>query len=103
MRSKSLHCTLAAVCFLVIFLSIALTRVAPGHRSEHDGPGESDALRSFDWWYDQRALPYALIPHGAFEKAARYVRSSMAKEQPRGTMGAPGSQWISMGPTNIGG
>ena len=70
---------------------------------ESDKAGESDALKSFEWWYTQRALPYDNIPHTAFQKAARYLKTSMKKERISKLNAVQSSEWTSMGPTNIGG
>ncbi len=96
---RSLAATLAFSAGLVLVL--LMTGNPPPH---HETPGESDALKSFEWWYAQRAYPFPLIPRGGFEKAARYLKSSMTKERRVSSAGgATSSDWTSLGPANIGG
>ncbi len=64
---------------------------------------ESGAWKAFEWWYTQRALPYEFIPRAGFQKAVRYLQSSMKKERKLLANGLSSSEWTSMGPTNIGG
>ena len=65
--------------------------------------GESDAFKSFEWWYAQRALPFELIPQGAFEKAANYAKTKIKKEKESYSLSFAIPQWKSLGPYNIGG
>ncbi|MBI4548978.1 MAG: T9SS type A sorting domain-containing protein [Ignavibacteriae bacterium] len=91
------------ISFFMAFLVIIFPTLKTTDHHETRRVGESDALRSFEWWYNQRAYPYELIPQGAFERAARYVNASIKKERKYSPMDANSSQWSSLGPTNIGG
>ncbi len=101
---KQLRIRLIALsCFAIgIIIAVVLTPFDHQERPD-DHIGSSDAMRAFEWWYAQRALPSNLIPHGAFQRASQYVQSSMKKERERTVNSTGGSQWESIGPTNIGG
>src|ERR1041385_8067268 len=101
MLNKFLILSLLVFCFL---LSLFYT-VQHGMRNHFDEERKetSHALEAFEWWYAQRAAPNDLIPNGAFQKAARYVTSSMKKESKSSSLNGVSSQWVSIGPTNIGG
>ncbi len=56
-------------------------------------------LASFDWWYDQRALPGTVIQPDGLGKAYQYTRETMMVLR----KGANEDPWQSIGPDNIGG
>lgn len=62
---------------------------------------EGHAFDAFEYWYTQRSAPYELIPQGAFMRAMEYVRTSMTKESDLDAVDT--TQWISIGPDNVGG
>ncbi len=74
-----------------------VVRVPENEREDH-------AWEMFQWWYMQRAMPYEMIPQGAFEKAALYAKTKIQKEipSPSSSTGTP-DQWVSIGPNNVGG
>jgi hypothetical protein len=63
---------------------------------------EDHAMDMFDWWYSQRALPYAYIPAGAYQRAAA-VHKRLIKNSRFSSSTATSDQWYSIGPDNIGG
>src|ERR1043166_5482948 len=86
-------------CFIAgIFAALLLMRTHPFHSPVRED-GTTDALRAFDWWYDQRALPNELIPQGAYSRAVSYAKFSMKKEQKSPKNGASTAGWVSLGPT----
>src|SRR2546427_206963 len=95
-----------AVSFMILtgllsFRLVTANHPPPGRRVE--SPGETDALRAFDWWYNQRALPQGLIPNNALMKASEELSHMMPKQRHRRTFGSSGYQWHSLGPDNVGG
>lgn len=75
----------------------------PSTSYKNEPLGATDAFKSFEWWYAQRALPFDFIPRGAYEKAAHYVRSKIIKERKYSLFGFELSPWCSLGPYNVGG
>ena len=59
-----------------IFLSVS-HRSRLSENYEIETRGENETMKSFEWWYTQRALPYEFIPRAGFQKAVRYLQSSM--------------------------
>ena len=91
----------AGLAFTLTFLLSFTHRPVPMHKTPEDR--EDNAWEMFQWWYNQRAFPYELIPQGAFEKAAAYARTKMKREArgPYSTAATP--SWVSLGPNNVGG
>ena len=101
MRSKFLTISFTFVCFfLSLFISLRDTENRSGQGEENE---KSHALEAFEWWYMQRALPYEMIPSGAYQKAVQYAKTKMRKEYKSASSASASSQWVSIGPTNIGG
>ena len=94
-----------SICIIFIIGFFFSSHQTPNIRmlGESEERGESDALESFEWWYAQRALPYDFIPHDGFQKAARYLNTSMKKERIQSMDGINTSGWNSIGPFNIAG
>jgi photosystem II stability/assembly factor-like uncharacterized protein len=61
---------------------------------------EGNALKSFEWWYAQRAYPDEFIPAKAYKRAFEYYNLSLKKTRKKLPLD---SSWRSIGPTNIGG
>jgi photosystem II stability/assembly factor-like uncharacterized protein len=82
---------------------ICLFVVVVENRSEKHEEEEGHALEAFENWYNQRALPFEQIPNGAFIRASEYIQTKMLKD--RNIVGklTDTSQWVSIGPNNIGG
>ena len=68
MKHRLLPLPVAVVAFTLTFLLSPTHRTAPAHKSPEER--EDNAREMFEWWYNQRAFPYELIPKGAFERAA---------------------------------
>lgn len=60
---------------------------------------EGHAWEMFEWWYGQRAFPDEMIPKSAFWRAHEYSKAAL----PRETSLTRSSNWVSIGPDNIGG
>jgi hypothetical protein len=71
-----------------------MRELTEGHTKE-----EGHAWEMFEWWYSQRAFPNELIPKAAFWQAHEYAKSALPAETSLGRS----SNWISIGPDNIGG
>ncbi|HTK81747.1 MAG TPA: T9SS type A sorting domain-containing protein [Bacteroidota bacterium] len=69
-------------------------------REEHEASG--DAWGAFEWWYNQRALPYEVIPSGAFQRAAQQAKAISKLDRNRSASSTV-PPWTSIGPTNVGG
>ncbi len=102
MKSFTLSLLSPAASFVAILLLVTSSPPNLHPERETDIPRESDALKAFDWWYDQRALPGEVIPHGAYARAANYLNTKMQRESNRAPDGSA-SQWTSLGPNNVGG
>jgi len=105
MKSSTTSIIVVIVFFLSALLFVSVRQHAPLREPEKEVErGESDALKSFEWWYAQRALPYDTIPREGFERAARYVKNVMNKSRRYSRQELTlGSSWNSLGPANIGG
>lgn len=105
MKSSITSVILGLVVFLSAMFYTSARKDTFVREQEPQGErGESNALKSFEWWYAQRALPYDTIPREGLQRAARYVKNVMNKSRrfrPEGI--TLSSSWHSMGPTNIGG
>src|SRR5258706_12045508 len=101
MKNRLLSLSVAILAFGLTFL------LAPAHRqvSAHKSPEEREdnAREMFEWWYNQRAFPYELIPQGAFERAATYAKTKMKREAEGPFSGTSIPAWVSIGPNNVGG
>ena len=64
---------------------------------------QGHALDAFENWYNQRAAPYDKIPLGAYMRAAEYARTQMVNERELRDGLADTTQWLSIGPDNVGG
>ncbi|MFZ4620216.1 MAG: T9SS type A sorting domain-containing protein [Bacteroidota bacterium] len=60
---------------------------------------ERKGLISFDWWYDQRALPGNIIQPDGLAKAFQYTQQTMMSLK----KGPAEEPWQSIGPDNVGG
>ena len=72
------------VSFMILtglFSFLVVTANHPGPGCRVASPGETDALRAFDWWYNQRALPQGLIPNNALMKASEELSHMAAKQR----------------------
>ncbi|MDI6766712.1 MAG: T9SS type A sorting domain-containing protein [Bacteroidota bacterium] len=78
------------------------TNKQPASAHKNEILGRSDAYRSFEWWYAQRALPFEMIPQSSYQKAVQYLKGTMRKSQ-IGVQKNRTDQWTSLGPYNIGG
>ena len=100
---RAIFFILIVVCFIVSFLfTIGIKKPLPTKTLTEQQEG-GNAWRAFQWWYAQRALPYDLIPQDAFQKAARYAKTSMKRELLFSKSADASSQWVSLGPDNVGG
>src|ERR1041385_4017250 len=102
MGKKLFHLGLSLLALALSFLISSSRqgnrlRTSPVEREDH-------AWEMFQWWYMQRAMPYEMIPQGAFEKAALYARTKIKKELPStsSVTGVPNG-WVSLGPNTVGG
>src|SRR5262245_54551025 len=69
-------------------------------RGEDESKFLEDVIGREEWFYKQRAFPLDTIPHGAREKALKYVRENMRKQ--RGiNPNISGNAWIPFGPDSI--
>ena len=91
---------LASLCIAAGAFFVTAGRVAERGPREGREP-ESHAWEMFQNWYAQRALPYEMIPRGAFERAFRTAQTAKRQRQAQSLASAP--PWHSVGPTNIGG
>lgn len=93
---------LSGCCLLGALGAFFLVTTHVGNRKPgQELKGQTHAWEMFENWYTQRALPYEMIPSGAFLRGYRQVA---ALKRFRETESLPGvSPWRSMGPTNIGG
>ncbi len=100
MKSAIYHICLVLFSFLLGFWLTIYKHPSSTHIK--DVLGRSDAYRSFEWWYAQRALPFDMIPQGGYHKAVRYLKFTMRKNL-MGVQKNRTDQWTSLGPYNIGG
>src|SRR6266446_4716471 len=98
MKHRLLPLSVAVVAFTLTFLLSPTHRTAPAHKSPEER--EDNAREMFEWWYNQRAFPYELIPKGAFERAASYAKTKMKREAKGPFSGAATPPWVSIGPNN---
>ncbi|MBI5020954.1 MAG: T9SS type A sorting domain-containing protein [Ignavibacteriales bacterium] len=65
--------------------------------------GFTGAMKSFEWWYAQRALPGEMIPQKAFQKGVQQIQQfrQLNKLSPRSVNSI--EPWKALGPYNIGG
>src|SRR5258707_6858894 len=101
MKNRQLSLSVAILAFGLTFLFSPPHRQLPAHKSPEER--EDNAREMFEWWYNQRAFPYELIPQGAFERAASYAKTKMKREAKGPFSGAATPPWISIWPNNVGG
>jgi photosystem II stability/assembly factor-like uncharacterized protein len=90
------------ICFILSFLNLLdQTRQCPLGYDESEG--YSGAMRSFEWWYSQRALPYNFIPARAFQTAQKQLMMLNEKNKYSSRTISNIEPWKSLGPYNIGG
>ncbi len=92
-------CVPILLFFICFFFVKNNTRVASREEERED-----HALDAFEFWYNQRAIPYDAIPKDNYLRAVQYVQTAMAKEQGvTNKFATDGSAWVSIGPNNVGG
>src|SRR5258706_7800314 len=101
MKTRLLFLSVAVVAFPLTFLLSPTHRPAPAHKSSKER--EDNAREMFEWWYNQRAFPYELIPRGAFERAASYAKTKMKREAKGPFSAAATPPWVSIVPNNVDG
>jgi photosystem II stability/assembly factor-like uncharacterized protein len=101
MKKKLATLFVAGLAFSLTFLLSTAHRPAPSHKTPDER--EDNAREMFEWWYNQRAFPYDLIPQGAFQKAASYAKTKMRREAKGPFSGTATPPWVSIGPNNVGG
>src|SRR5260370_35830917 len=78
MKKRLLTLSVAGLAFAFTFLLSSAHRTVPAHKTPEER--EDNAREMFEWWYNQRAFPYEMIPQGAFESAASYAKTRMKRE-----------------------
>jgi photosystem II stability/assembly factor-like uncharacterized protein len=82
------------ICFLIAI---------DGDKSSSFEEAEGHAWEAFEYWYNQRAFPYDIIPQNAYINAFRHVQRTMLKDRNLRSESVDTSQWVSIGPNNVGG
>jgi photosystem II stability/assembly factor-like uncharacterized protein len=100
MNIKTFSAGGAAILMFTIgfFFTLNIERSVHRERKEEEG----HALEAFANWYNQRALPFDTIPMQKYRDAVHYVNKRMLKERML-TSSPDTSQWVSLGPNNVGG
>ena len=89
------------LCSLLVFIVFFfLQHEKDFSRNEKE---EGHALDAFDYWYNQRADARGVISKTAYLRAVQYVRTTMLKENSVKDKVNDNSQWVSIGPDNVGG
>jgi photosystem II stability/assembly factor-like uncharacterized protein len=89
---------LSASVFIVCFSIMKYDKKLTHHEME-----EGHALDAFDYWFNQRANANGIIPKDSYLRAVQYVRTTMLKENNLKNKASDNSQWVSIGPDNVGG
>ncbi|MBI5477155.1 MAG: T9SS type A sorting domain-containing protein [Ignavibacteriales bacterium] len=90
------------ICFIFSFLNL-LDRTERCPLEYDESEGYSGAMRSFEWWYSQRSLPYDFIPARAFQTAQKQLMILNEKNKYSSRTISNIEPWKSLGPYNIGG
>jgi photosystem II stability/assembly factor-like uncharacterized protein len=95
--------------FIITFICFILPLIGIVKEEKHcpfedkGKPGFTGAMRSFEWWYAQRALPGEMIPQKAFQKAVQQIQQ--LRQLNKSSLQTINSiePWKALGPYNIGG
>ncbi|MBA4312989.1 MAG: hypothetical protein C0417_10205 [Chlorobiaceae bacterium] len=102
MLKRKFQLFIISICFVLPFILI-VEKQNRSSSQEEKTPGFTGAMRSFEWWYAQRALPGEMIPQKAFQKAVQQMQHfKLANKSSLPKMSSI-DPWKSLGPYNIGG
>lgn len=92
-------CTALLVFTASFFFTVRIEHPVRAEREEEEG----HALEAFENWYNQRAMPFDVLPMNKYREAVSFVKQRMLREKSLEVFQGDTSQWVSIGPHNVGG